>query len=466
MISMELAINQKFKGLIPPIAKDEFDLLKESIVTSGVREPILTWQGVIIDGHNRYAICQKYNIPFETKELSFADEDEAVVFIIKNQLGRRNLTDFNKVNLALQLENVFKDIANKNKENAIKKAQQFNPNLAGKISEELFLPNLAKTINTREEIAKIAGVGYGTIYKVKKIKDNAVEEIKQELSKQDGKISINAAEAISSLPKDEQKKIINELDEKEIIRKAKEIKQARKDNTKLLKKKEQNIANTVADISDNPPVIKIMDCRDYLQTIPDNSIDLLLTDPPYSTDVDNIAEFANSWLTGALKKVKPTGRAFIFIGAYPVEIKAYLDILLKQDKFILDSPLIWSYKNTHLLPPKNKYNLNYQVILHLYSEGSKPLQHNNITSETFAVQEFNAPDGRLANRFHHWQKPMPLAEQLVRQSTERGEKVLDLFACTGTFLIAASKLGRIAEGCEIDKENAKIAETLGCKIGI
>jgi DNA modification methylase len=165
-----------------------------------------------------------------------------------------------------------------------------------------------------------------------------------------------------------------------------------------------------------------------------------------------------------LEKVKPSGRAFIFIGAYPIEIKAYLDILLNQDKFILDSPLIWTYKNTHLLPPKSKYNLNYQAILHLYTEDSKPLNHNNITSETFAVQEFNAPDGRLGNRFHTWQKPIELAEQLIRQATEPNAKVLDLFACTGTFLVAASKLGRQAVGCEISEENAKIAETLGCRI--
>jgi len=80
------------------------------------------------------------------------------------------------------------------------------------------------------------------------------------------------------------------------------------------------------------------------------------------------------------------------------------------------------------------------------------------------VQEFNAPDGRLGNRFHTWQKPMQLAEQLIRQTTEPGAKVLDLFACTGTFLVAAAKLGRQAVGCEISEENAKIAETLGCRI--
>jgi len=91
-----------------------------------------------------------------------------------------------------------------------------------KVVDSTFLANSPTTENTREEIAKLAGVGSNTITKVKKIDANAIDEIKQELRKPDGKISINAAEAIASLP------------EKEIIKRAKEIKQARKDNTKLL----------------------------------------------------------------------------------------------------------------------------------------------------------------------------------------------------------------------------------------
>jgi DNA modification methylase len=59
---------------------------------------------------------------------------------------------------------------------------------------------------------------------------------------------------------------------------------------------------------------------------------------------------------------------------------------------------------------------------------------------------------------------MQLAEQLIRQTTESNAKVLDIFACTGTFLAAAAKLDRQAVGCEINEENAKIAETLGCRI--
>jgi ParB-like chromosome segregation protein Spo0J len=223
---------------------------------------------VIIDGHNRYTICKKHNLPFPTKELEFNNELEALIYIIKNQLGRRNLTDYAKTKLSIELNQTTEELAKQNKQIAIQKARRLNPNN----ENEQFLANLPTTVNpvnTRKEIAKLVGVGERTVSKVKKIDANAVDEIKQELMKPDGKLSINAAEIIAQLPKEEQKAIIQNLDEKEIIKRAKEIKEARKDNTKLLQKQQQYISSLNSDVSDNQPVIYIADCRDYLQTLND-----------------------------------------------------------------------------------------------------------------------------------------------------------------------------------------------------
>ena len=74
-----------------------------------------------------------------------------------------------------------------------------------------------------------------------------------------------------------------------------------------------------------------------------------------------------------------------------------------------------------------------------------------LTAEQWAVQEINAPDGRQGDRYHAWQKPMEIAERFIRHSTKEGDRVYDPFACTGTFLLAAAKLGRKAYGCEIDE---------------
>ena len=87
-----------------------------------------------------------------------------------------------------------------------------------------------------------------------------------------------------------------------------------------------------------------------------------------------------------------------------------------------------------------------------------------MTSEQWAVQEINAPDGRQGDRYHAWQKPLEIAERFIRHTTKAGDKVYDPFACTGTFLIAAAKLGRRGVGIEISTENAAIAEKRGVKL--
>ena len=82
----------------------------------------------------------------------------------------------------------------------------------------------------------------------------------------------------------------------------------------------------------------------------------------------------------------------------------------------------------------------------------------------FSVQDINAPDGRQGDRYHTWQKPEELGLRLIRHSTKEGDLVLDPFACTGTFPIAAAKLNRKAIGGDISAENLKIAESRGCHV--
>jgi ParB-like chromosome segregation protein Spo0J len=98
----ELTINPNFHDLIPPLSAEEYQLLEESILKEGCRDPLVVWPQlpnketsttyILLDGHNRYEICRKHQIGFETLEKEFDTEDEAKIWIINNQLGRRNLT--------------------------------------------------------------------------------------------------------------------------------------------------------------------------------------------------------------------------------------------------------------------------------------------------------------------------------------------------------------------------------------
>lgn len=66
---MDLVIDEEFKNLISPLKRNELLQLEENLIQDGCLNPIIVWNGIIVDGHNRYFICSKHNIPFTTKEI-------------------------------------------------------------------------------------------------------------------------------------------------------------------------------------------------------------------------------------------------------------------------------------------------------------------------------------------------------------------------------------------------------------
>ena len=98
-----LKIDPEFQSLIPPLSDEEFRQLEENITSlQKCRDALISWKDTIIDGHNRYAICQKHGIPYEVSEIRFPSRKEAKLWILENQLGRRNLSDANRIELAAQ----------------------------------------------------------------------------------------------------------------------------------------------------------------------------------------------------------------------------------------------------------------------------------------------------------------------------------------------------------------------------
>jgi DNA modification methylase len=207
------------------------------------------------------------------------------------------------------------------------------------------------------------------------------------------------------------------------------------------------------------PTIRRARALDWLAEQP--NCDLLLTDPPYSTDVPDVAEFAHDWLPAALKKVKATGRAYVCIGAYPHELAAYLEV--PSGDFTLANVLVWTYRNTLGPSPTHDYKLNWQAILYYRGPDAPRLNCPEMT-EQFTVQDINAPDGRHGDRWHAWQKPDELGNRFVRHASRPGDLVLDPFAGTGTFLLSAARLGRRAAGCDVDEDNIAIAVERGCAV--
>ena len=89
---MNIIIDPEFKTLIEPLAPEEYEQLAVNILKDGCRDPLVVWGETLIDGHNRYAICQQNGLPFKTVEMHFADRETAMDWMDANQLGRRNLS--------------------------------------------------------------------------------------------------------------------------------------------------------------------------------------------------------------------------------------------------------------------------------------------------------------------------------------------------------------------------------------
>ena len=96
-IAKSLTIVKEIKDYILPLSDEEFFNLEKSILLEGCRDPLIAWQKkddqlVLVDGHNRYKICKKNNISFKVKKIDFKDIEEVKIWMVENQMGRRNLT--------------------------------------------------------------------------------------------------------------------------------------------------------------------------------------------------------------------------------------------------------------------------------------------------------------------------------------------------------------------------------------
>ena len=178
----KLKINEALENVMPPLQEMELSLLTQSLHNEGCRDPLVVWKetGELVDGHNRYRICWKNSIPFEYVEQSFETEAQAKMWIIRNQLARRNVPDFVRCELVLPLEAELKAEA---KERQGKRTDLKN-----------IVPNLEqskKPKRTMDQLAEMAGVSKGTFDTARKIAASADEETKEKL--RSGDLSIHGA---------------------------------------------------------------------------------------------------------------------------------------------------------------------------------------------------------------------------------------------------------------------------------
>jgi hypothetical protein len=88
----QIIIDEEFKSLLPELDKETYSALEENMLQHGCRDASILWDGVLIDGHNRYQICLKHDIPFDTIDLEFESREAVTIRIISNQVSRHNMS--------------------------------------------------------------------------------------------------------------------------------------------------------------------------------------------------------------------------------------------------------------------------------------------------------------------------------------------------------------------------------------
>lgn len=194
---MEYRIDPELNDVLPELSNADYKALEQSLLTEGYKgAPIMIWGDVIVDGHNRYEICNKHNIPYEVKSVEFESKEEAIIWMVRQQLGRRSLMPLQRIAIVEKYKPFYKKKAKENmslggKSYSPKKGSENSTTLPEKNQGSENSTKVPKKIDVREELAKDADVSTNTYSKGVKILESGNEELINETLS--GQKSINKA---------------------------------------------------------------------------------------------------------------------------------------------------------------------------------------------------------------------------------------------------------------------------------
>ena len=443
---MTIRIDPEFKELIPPLQPEEYTGLETDLIANGCRVPLDVWRiapdeceecdntiaftfkenavdlvpdregnfypnegrswfcdscgwcdwavfdVILIDGHNRYEICQQHDIPFETNPVELAGRTEALRWIINNQLNRRNLQAIDRIALVEKQQSLTDSIREKAKEDKKRKPGSVVKNSAQQKS--------------RDQIAALAGVSHDTYKKGVEVLEKATPE---QLAEMRGKkLSINRVH-----------KDIRQQDQSQ-------------------KRKDQR-AKASASIKKMDDRIIVGDFRDYADQIPDNSLSLIFTDPPYDRKslemFPAISEFA-------AKKLCPGGSLLCYVGH--IQLPSAVEALGRNLRYW------WTVCCLHSggrgLMREYGIRAGWKPVLWFVKETRD--EKENIVQDVMS--------GGREKTGHDWQQAQSEAEYWIEALCPDDGVVCDLFLGAGTTAAAAKIKGREWIGFEIDQTTAKI----------
>src|SRR5688572_25482687 len=182
---MDIVVNEELKAYIDPLTPEEYDALERSILAEGCRDALVLWGDMLVDGHNRYGICRKHGLPFQTvQNTRFQSLADVHLWMIDQHLGRRSISEFQRGVLALSKREIV----------AERRAQGATPHPvaadAGAHAPTASVDRAApEALDTREAVAKAARLSSNQVVLIEKIQKQATPEVVAAVRA--GTISIN-----------------------------------------------------------------------------------------------------------------------------------------------------------------------------------------------------------------------------------------------------------------------------------
>jgi len=202
---MHIAVNEELKAYIDPLTADEYEALERSILAEGCRDALVLWGDTLVDGHNRYGICRKHGLPFQTvQNTQFRSMEDVHLWMIGQHLGRRSVSDFQRGVLALRQREIMAERRARAQAAASAERAEGTEDRSEGPAAATAAPGLTEpdALKSREAIARAARLSSSQVVAIEKIQKQAAPELVAAVKS--GAISLNTAAAVASLPAHEQ----------------------------------------------------------------------------------------------------------------------------------------------------------------------------------------------------------------------------------------------------------------------
>ena len=216
----EIQVLPELKAYIDPLTPDEHESLERSILDEGCRDALVLWGNILVDGHNRFGICQKHGLPFKTiQNERFQNMEDIHLWMIDQHLGRRSVSDFQRGVLALRKREIIAErraaaaaAVNAAKAQAGEATAEApwegdtDPVVARTLAAMPKVPDQA--LDTREALARAARLSAGQVKMIETIQEKAAPEVVAAVRA--GELTLNAAAVVATLPMEEQQAVAAE----------------------------------------------------------------------------------------------------------------------------------------------------------------------------------------------------------------------------------------------------------------